>query len=290
MPRLWIALALVGACRVSYLPPPSSRTDGGPVATRGTIAHESRSQVRLYRDAAGCESVQTVNRQFRVVTLRGRAGPERLVLEEAYDVRHCLTSGSTSSEATITGWVPDSAAAPPRFRISGRGHSGTPVGNLYRLVTTGCCGSAAAANYYSLLSGRLLFASSRPPLILDRGPTRSSIFIVFHDTFSAAPSAEASDSAVVGVLQVSDDTEPARRFVLLADAREPFVLEQLTFVRRGRPVRDTSLLTPVQGRAGVRLGLRAPGSGRKLLIDVPVDGDSLRPNAATLPAGVRWRQ
>ena len=89
--RPWIVLSLAGlvaGCDVMYLPPPSSRTDGGPVSSRGVVSHEARSQLRRYRDAAGCESVQTVNRRFRLVTVVGPGGPEHRVLEESFDVRH----------------------------------------------------------------------------------------------------------------------------------------------------------------------------------------------------------
>src|SRR5690349_18840169 len=99
MRRLTPLLFALTACRISYLPPASTRSDGGPVVTRGVITHEARSQVRLYRDAAGCESVQTVNHQYRVVTVATDVGRQRLVLEEAYDVRLCLEGGSSSSEA-----------------------------------------------------------------------------------------------------------------------------------------------------------------------------------------------
>jgi hypothetical protein len=291
MSRPLAVLALVAGCRVSYLPPASSRTDGGPVVSRGVISHEARSQVRMYKDAAGCESVQTVNRQFQLVTVQTESGPERLVLEETYDVRHCLESASSSSEATVTAWLPDSASATPRFRISGRGIAGAPVGNLYRLMATGCCGSAAVATYYSLLTGQLLFASNLPPLRIDRGPTQSPTFIGFHDTFSAVPSAEASDSRVAGVLQIGDDRHPARRLALVADSPEPFALQALTWTRGGRAVEDAVFGAPVSGTGtAVRILLRAPGSGRRLQLSVPADGDSLVIDRATLPAGLRWRR
>src|SRR2546422_11171648 len=99
--------ALVVGCRAAILPPNPGRGESGPVEARGIISREARSQVRLYRDATGCESVQTVNRQFRLVTIVTPTGPRRLLLEESYDVRRCLTAEGASSEALITAWEAD---------------------------------------------------------------------------------------------------------------------------------------------------------------------------------------
>ena len=144
-----LLIALTASCTVMSLPPAASRADGGPVSSRGIVSHEARSQLRLYRDAAGCESIQTVNRQFRLVTVVTEKGAERRVLEESYDVRHCLQAESASSEAAIVAWRPDSTTT-PLFRIAGRGTEGEPAGNLYRMTQRGCCGSQELATYFSL--------------------------------------------------------------------------------------------------------------------------------------------
>src|SRR5438093_8540280 len=144
---------MVVGCRIATLPPNLGRGESGPVEARGIISREARSQVRMYRDAAGCESVQTVNRQFRLVTIVTPTGPRRLLLEESYDVRRCLTSEGASSEALITAWEADSGSSEPLFHIAGRGVASAPVGNLYRMQSRGCCGSGDAATYFSLVSG-----------------------------------------------------------------------------------------------------------------------------------------
>ena len=278
-------------CKIMSLPPASSRSDGGPVITRGVIVHEARSQARLYRDAAGCQSVQTDNRQFRVVTIETPTGRQHLVLEEAYDIRHCLDGGSASSEATITAWRPDSDVTTPLFRISGRGVSGSPIGNLYRLVTAGCCGSATLGMYYSLITGQFLFGSTRRPLVIDAGGELPTRYIGFHGTSSTVAPIEATvDSSVIGVLQIGDDREPARRVVLVADRPEPYVLERLSFARGGRALSDTAL-TAASNRTGIQVlvSLRAEDSGRTADIVVPIERDSLVIARAVLPPGVRIR-
>jgi hypothetical protein len=283
-----LLLSLTG-CRILSLPPASSRSDGGPVASRGVISHEARSQVRLYRDAAGCESVQTLNRQFRLVTVAARSGTHRLVLEEAYDLRHCLARGGSSSEATITAWHPDSnPASPPAFRIETRATSGAPVGNLYRFESVGCCGSGTIGTFYSLLTGRLLFASSLRPLALGGEPGAPGRFIAFHDTFSAIAPVEAADSGVIGVLETADDSVPRQRLALVADPAEPFALDQLVFWKDRRAVDDSVVSDPVRGLA-VAVTLRAPGSGRRVRVVVPIVGDSLDRSRADLPAGFSFR-
>jgi len=282
-------VVLITGCRIESLPPASSRSDGGPVATRGTITHQARSEVRLYRDAAGCNSVQTVNRQFRLVRVQREEGPERLVLEESYDVRWCLEREGVSSEATVTAWRPDSAATPPLFRIVGRGVTGAPVGNLYRMVAYSCCGSQELATYFSLLTGRLLFSSSLPPrqLVLPaRGIQR---FAAFHDSYSAAQPPEVErDSSVVGVLQWGDDRTAAQRFVLRAEQPQPIAVTEIVFLARGEPATESLLtLTDQSGPVSLRVRWIVPGSTQSYTIDIPIDQAELAPRRARVPAGFR---
>lgn len=259
------------------------------MASRGVVSHEAKSQLRLYRDAAGCESVQAVNRGFKLVTVVTDSGPNRLVLEEAYDIRHCLTAESASYEATVTAWRPDSGAAQPLFRINGRGTEGRPSGNLYGMSTHGCCGSRDLTSYFSLITGSALFASSVPLLRLDggHGPVR---FAAFHDTFSAGTAGEAAtDSTVIGVLQWGDDRRPAQRFLVRAERPEAFAAGELVFRKNGRAVADTSVLVNGTGAPKLALGLLlvAPGSGRTFQLEVPIKGLELDPVAATVPRGLR---
>jgi hypothetical protein len=293
-PLLPLAALVFTACRLVTLPPASSRTDGGPVAARGTISHEARSQVRLYRDAAGCESVQTVSRQFRVVTVTDRTGgPRRLVLEESYDVRHCLTSESVSSEAVVTAWNPDDPASEPLYRITGRGVTGAPVGTLYRMVSRSCCGSRALSTYYSLLSGRVLFSASGPALRLDDPSTGEHRFLAFHDTYSAhAPPEAARDSALIGVLQVGTDREAAARVAITSTRPGPFAAAEFAFTRRGRPLADSVLTVGPAGardQLGVRIRLTTPAPGHEVVLDLPLHGLGVAVERARLPKGISLR-
>jgi hypothetical protein len=232
-------LVLVG-CRVSSLPPAASRTDGGPVSARGIITHEAKSQVRLYRDAAGCRSVQTENRQFRVATVQTETGPRTLVLEEAYDQRYCLDRGSQSSEAMISAWDPDTTADQPLYRIRALGSSGGAQGNLYRVSTNGCCGSRPLTTFYSLLTGNPLFSSSGPVLLLNVRPGGRPWYVAFHDSFSAASPTPGNDPRVVGVLQESSDQALVARLVVRATAPEPFALDILHWSLGSRSLADTA--------------------------------------------------
>ena len=284
-------LLTLGACQIVSLPPSSSRADGGPVASRGVVSHEARSQVRIYRDAAGCQSVQTVNRQYRVVTVDRPEGPQRVVLEESYDVRRCLSSESVSSEAAITAWRPDSGVSAPLFRITGRGTAGEPFGNLYRMTSHGCCGSQDASTYYSLITGETLFTSSAPLRSLEIPSTRTVRYAAFHDSFSASDPVEAAtDSTVIGVIEWGDDVHAARRVVVRSDHPEPFATSAIRFVKNGKPVAD-SVLSLRQGKPVGALGLEvelvAPGSSRRLVLRVPIVDLELVVGRATVPSGVR---
>jgi hypothetical protein len=292
-PLLVASVVLAPACRLERLPPPSSRLDRGPVSARGVISLEARSQVRLYRDAAGCESVQTMNRQFRVVTVPAPVGMRPLVLEEAYDLRHCLSTGSASSEAVITAWRPEPGVVDPLFRITGRGVTGEPVGTFYRLLSRSCCGGNDLGVFHSLHNGRALFSSSGRVLQLVDSVTGGSRFVAFHDAASpVAPPEAAGDPTVIGVLQVGDDREPARRWVVVLARPEPFALRQLGFIVRSRPVPDTLLVlagAEAAGDAAVLARLRAPTSGRELTVEVPFEGLSPRVDRVRASRGITLR-
>jgi hypothetical protein len=284
-----VALALAG-CRLATLPPASSRSDGGPVAARGVVSHEARSQLRLYRDAAGCEAVQALNRHFRLVTLVDDGGPRHIVLEEAWDVRHCLDSESTSSEAEITAWLPASDQTQPLFRIQARGSAGAPEGNLYRMTSRACCGGADLSAYYSLLTGRALFSSSIPPLRVEDPTSGEMRVVAFHDTYSAGSPPEAiADSTVVGVLQIGDEREPAARFAVVADRPGPHAVAELALVRDGAAVDRPATVDPSRRPLHVRVGLVARLTGRRATLVVPVTGLELDVGRARTTGGVSLR-
>lgn len=295
-PNPLLGALLVSGCSIVSLPPSSSRTDGGPVASRGVVSHEAKSQLRIYRDAAGCESLQTVNRQFRLVAVHG-ATPDgasrRLVLEESYDVRHCLTAESSSSEAVVTAWRPDTASAEPVFRLFGRGVRGEPSGNLYLMVASGCCGSQNLTTYFSLLTGETLLSSSLPVRQLTNPASRNVRIVGLHDTFSAgAPPETAADSTVVGVLTWASESKTLQRILVATDRPEAFALASIGFTRAGRPLPDTSLTVWDKDSAavfGVEAKLVAPGSGRTISVRIPIEKLLLVPSRAQISPGVRVR-
>jgi hypothetical protein len=288
---LSFALGAIG-CTITSLPPAGSRGDGGPVAARGTVTHEARSQLRLYRDAAGCESVQTVNRRFRLVTVRPPGGltPRRLVLEESYDIRHCLRSESSSSEAVVTAWTPDSTSARPVFRITGRGVTGEPDGPLYRMTAQGCCGSQNLSTYFSLITGRALLWSSGPVRRLEAPDSRQARLVGFHDTYSAGNPPEAeNDSTVVGVLFWADEEAPLGRWAVHSAEPDHFALEGLAFVIRGRVSADSLLLVGPADSTGLAVEVRliSPATERRIQFRVPIRGLDLDVGRADLPGGIR---
>jgi len=303
-----LVTASVAGCEVASLPPTSSRSDGGPVVSRGVVSHEAKSQVRLYRDPTGCDAVQTVNRSFRVVTVRdadsGDGAPtsglvgsrtqatpgadsrtRHLVLEETYDLRHCLASASVSSEATITAWAPVAGATEPLFRIRGRAMTGEVIGNLYRMTQRSCCGSNDVGSFYSLLTGRMLFSATGDPLALTQ-PDGSSRYLAVHDSYSAALPPEAvADSAVVGVLQWGGDRDPAARYPIVARPGGRFGLRALTL--EALQAGDAGSTTAPSVTVGIaRIEFVATTGDRDLEILIPIRAGDLDLDGATLPRGV----
>jgi hypothetical protein len=271
---LCLAPLTLAGCKIAYRPPLVPRGDGGPVAIRGVVTHESRSELRLYRDASGCESVQTLNRQFRLVSL-GASQP--IVLEESYDVRRCLSSEGTRSEATVTAWRPDTLASEPLFRFTGRGVAGEPVGDLYRMVITGCCGSQDAATYYSLQSGQALFTSSVPPLRIETSPGQLVRYVGLYGTYAAIGMPEAArDSAVVAVLQYATDRAPRARLVIRSSIRNAFAAARLTLVRPDSSSDSSAVLMgSTVSDLTIRGELVAPSTDRRVWFEIPIEKDAL---------------
>jgi hypothetical protein len=235
-----------------------------------------------------------MNRQFRLVTVRPPGGAaRRLVLEEGSDVRRCLTSESASSEATVTGWRPDSATKAPLFQITGRGVPGEPIGNLYQMAAVGCCGSQDLFTYFSLLTGRPLFSSSLAVVTFERAEPGATRFAGVHDTFSAgSPPEVEADSSVIAVIGWSDEEGPLQRIAVHADRPEPFAAAAIGLRHPGvRAAARTLKVIPKDSAAKVELqvDLVAPGDDRRVAIRIPIDGLVLHPEAATLSPGIRLR-
>lgn len=206
------------------------------------------------------------------------------MLEESYDLRHCLASASTSSEATITAWEPVAGAAEPLFRIRGRAATGEVIGNLYRMTQRSCCGSHEVGSYYSLLTGRMLFTATGDPIAVS-GPDGATRYLAFHASYSATlPPESVADSTVVGVLQWGDDRVPATRYSIVARSGGRYGLAAFT-LRRAPESEGNPPTVQTAALQLARIELASPADDRRHEISIPIRAGELDLEGATLPPG-----
>jgi hypothetical protein len=174
------------------------------------------SSFEFQTDSRGCPRTVITNTRFlfaESVDDTSRAGT---VLRETVTTRQCLGAEGKEANLVMEAWpVRAPASAPPLFVISVPGEGGEvgPDGPWYRVLEGGCCGTGDLWRYFSLGTGRELFAASLRPIVLwtPRGDRR---LISVHDSYSARMSPETErDSTVIAVIQYGTGNEPSRRAV-----------------------------------------------------------------------------
>ena len=250
------------------------------------------------RDARGCAAAFTTNARFLFIPESGESGT---VLRETVSIAQCLTAEGRDAHLVTEAWpVGAPVTARPRFVIRTPGELGevSADGPWYRVLQGGCCGVADLWRYFSLQTGRELFAASVPPIVVKVAGGAQRVLSV-HDSYSAAESAETSrDSTVVAVIQYSDGDGPTRRVVARTTAGGFWAATAL-FFRDAKTAGDSTLrwLTHAHGEQRpievsdvtvvVILESREGGDGHPLRIEIPIVKDRLAIEHARASPGVR---
>jgi hypothetical protein len=279
-----LALAVVAG----GAPPPGSRREA-------TSSAESRTE----KD--GRRIRHTVNRRFTFAdAYRERTKAVRMLLAETFDRR--LDSGAEGERSTVAVEAyseSGSGAALWSFRTEGA--SGAPSDdNLYRVTRPGCCGAQDLSVYFSLLDGRELFAGDSPILSIEVPNSPLRRFAAYHDLMAATPVPHSKDDPrVIGTLSWGSDREPARRILVLTDAAHPnedLAAKKVTLVAGGNEIDDRSwtLWSADKSSDPSKIGgfsIRVTSfTEPDLLFEIPVEGDRLVVERATLGKGISLKK
>jgi len=237
----------------------------------------------------------TVNRRFTFAEVHPeRYGANTLLLEETFD--RLLDSGAEGEKSSVE--VSATSLAGRRawtFRASGAAGEARED-NLYRVDRPGCCGARDLSLYFSLLDGKELFDSDTPILAIDVPNSSLRRFAGYHDMMAASPSPESEKNPrEIGALSYGSDRAPARRVrVLSAEPKsdENGAVKKLAIVFAGREIEDDRFdlwsadKSVDPGKIG-GFAIRARAfTEPDLLFEVPVEGDRLAIEKATLGKGI----
>ena len=274
----------------------------GAAAPAPKAHREAASTAETWKEKDGRRITHTVNRRFTFATTY----PEKfkrvdLLLAETFD--RTLDSGAEGekSKVTVEASLAGDSTGKAIWRIGTEGSSGEPTEeNVYRVTRPGCCGAQDLSIFFSLINGKELFASDAPILKLEAPNTSFRRFVAYHDLMAASPIPDAAKHrGVVGVLEYGSDREPASRLFVVADKPEPpedFAAKKLSIVANGKEAGEDRFDVWAADKAAdpAKIGgfsilvraFREPD----VLFEIPVEGDRLVPEKATLGNGVRFER
>ena len=269
-------------------------------APDGRLRREATSSAETWRTADGRRMTRTVNRRFTFATVRReRTGSEVILLAETFDRR--LDSGAEGEKSAVE-VAADTAGGRRLWTIRTEGASGEPrEDNLYRVTRPGCCGAQDLSIFFSLLDGRELFSADSAIRAVEVPNTELRRFAAYHDLMAASPVPGAGkDPHVVGALFWGSDRAPAERVLVLSSAERPderFAVKSVALVSGGGEIAEDPFTlwsadkSADPGRiGGFSIRVRAFTEPDDLLLDVPVEGDRIAVEKATLGKGIRLRR
>jgi len=257
---------------------------------------EARSSAETWKTKDGRRMEHTVNRRFTFARIRPeRFGGSDVLLEETFD--RLLDSGAEGEKSSVE-VAAFSLAGKPLWTVRTSGASGEArEDDLYRIVRPGCCGAQDLSAYFSLLDGRELFTADTPIVTIDVPNSSLRRFAAYHDLMAATPVRESGKNVgVVGALSYGSDRRPGKRVLILsADAKpdEKFAAKRVSLVSAGKEI-DAERFdlwsadkSEDPGRiGGFSIRVRA-FTEPDLLFEIPVEGDRLVIEKATLGKGIR---
>jgi hypothetical protein len=268
---------------------------GGAAPAPGRLHREATSSAESWKTKDGRRMTHTVNRRFTFAEVHPeRYGGNALLLEETFD--RLLDSGAEGEKSSVE--VSATTVAGKRawaFRTAGAAGEARED-NIYRVDRPGCCGARDLSVFFSLLDGRELFDSDTPILAIDVPNSSLKRFAGYHDVMAASPPTESEkNSRVVGALSYGSDRAPAKRILVIAaepKSDENGAVKKLTIVSAGKEVEEDrfDLWSADKSADPGKIGgfaIRARAfTEPDILFEIPVEGDRLAIEKATLGKGI----
>jgi hypothetical protein len=220
----------------------------------------------------------TENRSFRFAEVLGDKGTYEalLLMEEAY--RNERTDGIEGMRglATVKAWnLKAGGQRELRWTLQGKGNEGDIQDRLFRLTEWGCCDLPVVYSYYSILNAKKLYVSNSDLLRVwyGSGP--------LNERFIAFGYSVMDKESQYPQLQYGTDKNILQRFSVVSSAQ--YYDAPQMFVSTHTKLENSLVL---ESPSAFSIVLRYPG-GTELRI--PVEGDAIHPEKATLPKGYSLR-
>jgi len=268
------------------------RTAPAPARREATSSAESRT------GEDGRRILHTINRRFTFAdAYRERTKAIRLLLAETFDRQ--VDSGAEGERSTVSVEAySDGGAGAGIWRLKTGGSDGEArEDNLYRVRRPGCCGAQDLSIFFSLFDGRELFDADSPLLAIEVPNSDLRRFAAYHDLMGATALPESkNDRRVIGVLSWGSDRERAVRVRVLSDAPHPdesFAAKKVSLLAGGKENVEPryELWSADKSSDPAKIGgfsIRATAfTEPDLLFEIPVEGDRLAIEKATLGKGIR---
>jgi hypothetical protein len=220
----------------------------------------------------------TENRSFRFKEVLGDKGTydALLLLEETYHNERTDGIEGMRGNATVKAWdVKESGHRELRWTLQAKGNEGDVQDRLFRLTEWGCCDLPVVYSYYSILNGKKLYVSNSELLRVwyGGGPLNERLIAFGYSVMDK--------ESQYPQLQYGTDKNVLQRISVVSSA-EYYDAPQM-FVSVDNKLENSLLLDSPTAFSVV---LKYPG-GTELRI--PVEGDAIHPEKATLPKGYSLR-
>jgi hypothetical protein len=243
---LILSCMLLGYASAGYADPAAT------AAPALSTVQKAESTIAVTRDKDGCTITHSSNSRFSPVGVDSYRNTDslNLVLHETVerDDNDCLeqAQGKISVEATL--YDRDFRNPKALWSFSTEGWEGGPEPeghwSLYGVTMPGCCGSSDTDTYFSLWTGKRLFASTGPILSLEVPNSGGVLRFVGLLDDAASMSFKQESGGVddaIAVLYFVSDREPGEKLVLRGHKGDAYHYADLQFVLRGKPQKDRQL-------------------------------------------------
>ncbi|MFI4967382.1 MAG: hypothetical protein ACHQAU_01545 [Gammaproteobacteria bacterium] len=245
--RLFILFCvLLGFAPAAYSDPATS------AAPALSTVQRAESTVAVTRDKDGCTITRASNSRLSPVGVDSYRNTDslNLILHETFERSDNDCLEQVQGKVTVDATVYDRDFKNPKslwsFTTEGWEGGPEPEGHwsLYGVTMPGCCGASDTDSYFSLWTGKRLFASTGPILSLEV-PNSGGVlrFVGLLDNAASMAFKKESGGAddAIGVLYFSSDREPGETLVLHGHKGDAYHYADLKFMIRGKTQKDRQL-------------------------------------------------
>lgn len=242
-----------------------------------TLPQEYRAESKAYvRHEKNSTIYVTENQFFEIASLLNKDGNDytRLLLQATYHNERTFDDEDTQGNVTVKAWtLLPNGGRKPRWEIHQKGNEGRAGERFFEVTQWGCCAWPNVTTYYSLVSGKRIYAGSFPLIELYRqnGTAADQRYLEFgySDTHREQP-----------VLEYGDGEHVKQTITLIPPRLDWDPVHQVEVSAADR--KSEKSLNVGADHFTFMITLRIYDNAE---IRIPVENDAMHPEKAVLPAG-----